>query len=121
MKYKHFKKIDFWTLITVIPLLIVGLNFAFFGNRYFTDGNIFRQATLVTGVLGIGTWKIQTLIAIYLRKRFAGAMQDNTAGHLRSDIFHFVNDGHRYPDILWIRNYSFPGFFDEYGGVISEH
>ncbi len=73
MNYKHFKKIDLWTLLAIIPLLIVGLNFVFFGKQYFTSGNVFLQATLVTGILGIITWQVQTLIAIYLRKRFQGA------------------------------------------------
>ena len=75
MKYGHFKKIDLWSLVAVIPLLVVGLNFAFFGTRYFTDSSIFSQATLVTGLLGLVSWQIQTLIAIHLRKRFHGAVR----------------------------------------------
>src|SRR4030095_3490285 len=75
MKYGHFRKIDLWTLAVVIPLLVIGLNFAFFGRRYFTNGNIFLQATLLTGLLGLITWQIQTLIAVYLRKRFGGAVR----------------------------------------------
>ena len=75
MRYRHFRKIDLWTLVAVIPLLVVGLNFAFFGKQYFTHRDIFLQATLVTGVLGLVTWQIQTLIAIYLRKRFQGAVR----------------------------------------------
>ena len=74
MKNRHFRKIDLWTLVVVIPLLVAGLNFAFFGKRYFT-GDIFLQATLVTGLLGLISWQIQTLIAIYLRKRFRGAVR----------------------------------------------
>ncbi len=72
MKYGHFRKIDLLTLAVVIPLLVVGLNFSFFGKPYFTNGNIFLQATLVTGLLGLIAWQIQTLVAVYLRKRFGG-------------------------------------------------
>jgi sensor histidine kinase YesM len=75
MKYGHFRKIDLWTLAVVIPLLVIGLNFAFFGRQYFTNGDIFLQATLLTGLLGLITWQIQTLIAVYLRKRFGGAVR----------------------------------------------
>ena len=89
MKYGHFRKIDFLTLAVVIPLLVIGLNFSFFGKQYFTRGNVFIRATLVTGVLGLMAWQIQTLVAIYLRKRF-GARGRTTRRVIFALIFFIV-------------------------------
>lgn len=66
---KKLTKADFIILCTVIPVIIVGINFIFFGKGYIADTSIFLKATAASTVVGVLTWVAHTSVALYLRHK----------------------------------------------------
>ena len=66
---KYTKK-EFQIFLSVVPCLVILLNIALFGKRYFTDIKVFTVSTLVVFVLMSGLWQILTLVAMSTRSHF---------------------------------------------------
>lgn len=62
-------KADWTILFTVIPVIIFGINFIFFGKRYYSDTTTFLKATAASTVVGVLTWVAHTSVALYLRHK----------------------------------------------------
>jgi hypothetical protein len=66
---KKLTKADIIILCTVIPVIIFGINFIFFGQRYLQDTSTFLKATAASTVVGVLTWVAHTSVALYLRHK----------------------------------------------------
>jgi hypothetical protein len=62
-------KADWTILFTVIPVIIFGINFIFFGKQYYSDSTTFLKATAASTVVGVLTWLAHTSVALYLRHK----------------------------------------------------
>lgn len=66
---KKLTKADYIILCTVIPVIIFGVNFIFFGQRYLSNSTIFLKATAASTMIGLLTWVAHTGVAVYLRHK----------------------------------------------------
>ena len=66
---KHMTKADYIILCTVIPVIIIGMNFIFFGQQYISSAAFFGKATAASTLIGILTWMAHTGVALYLRHK----------------------------------------------------
>jgi sensor histidine kinase YesM len=70
MQLPHYTKKDWLIIITLLPPVVVVINYWIFGSRYFTDKNILLAASGIALLTGFISWQLQIMVAIKLQQKF---------------------------------------------------
>lgn len=75
MKLARYTRKDWIIIGVLLPPVIILLNYWIFDTRYFNDPAVFIVASIVSGVLGLASWHMQILVAIWLSKKYPSYKQ----------------------------------------------
>lgn len=70
MKLPYYTRKDWLIIGSLLPPVVIIVNYWLFGNRYFKEQPIFIWATLISAVTGVVSWQLQIIVAIRLQLKY---------------------------------------------------
>jgi two-component system, LytTR family, sensor kinase len=69
-KLPYYTRKDRLIILILLPPVVLLINYWVFGKRYFTESKLFTVASLMSGLTGFISWRLQILVAVRMHRRY---------------------------------------------------
>src|SRR5690349_12825867 len=69
-KLPYYTRKDRLIILILLPPVVLLINYWIFGKRYFTEGKLFLLTSLISGLTGFISWRLQILVAVRMHRRY---------------------------------------------------
>jgi sensor histidine kinase YesM len=69
-KLPYYTRKDRLIILVLLPPVVLLINYWIFGKRYFTGGRLFLVTSVLSGLIGFLSWRVQILVAVVMQKKY---------------------------------------------------